>query len=395
MSLKRISAYAPLALFALLLATPSFGQGPLGMQLFAPADVSTFGGLQEPNEGYFFQFDILWWSISRPQTQTVGDAALNGTGRLAWKNNLESFTQYNNLTTGDMDSKFSLGTKYEFGRVEDGNGWLCNYFELKTQVQDFEYANPTILFAEQVTATGKILDGPVPDSLVDLPVPLVYYNVKLHNRTSVWGTELMYLHRAMTCHEGSTFEILGGLRFIDFLDKFNVEIGEPSEDQSAIGYPSVLQNSAWYTQAENRVFGPQIGLRWFKKQGRWMLSSEGRFLAGFNAQTIRQQYQIGDTSVLNPTAGTDYIPSDLTAQGSNHSAFASEFSPTVELRAEARYQMTRALSLHAGWTGLWIGNVARANAVVDYYVPTMGIDMTKNTQNLLMNGLTLGIDFNR
>ena len=48
----------------LLLAAPSFGQGPLGMQIFAPADLSTFGGEHEPNEGYFFQFDGLYWSIS-------------------------------------------------------------------------------------------------------------------------------------------------------------------------------------------------------------------------------------------------------------------------------------------------------------------------------------------
>jgi hypothetical protein len=218
--------------------------------------------------------------------------------------------------------------------------------------------------------------------------------VAIHNRTTSWGTEVMYLHRFDTCHEGSTFEFLGGVRYIDFNDRFGVEVGESNDNQPAIEYPSLLQNSYWYTQVDNRIVGPQVGLRWFKQQGRWMLSSECRFLAGFNSQSAHQQYQLGDPAILNPGSG-DYIPSAFTAHGSNNSAFASEFSPTVELRIEARYQLTKCLSLHGGWTGLWIGNVARASALVDYQLPNMGLDMSKNRQDLLMNGLTVGVDFNR
>ena len=47
-------------------------KGRLGFQIFAPADVSTFGGEQEPNEGYFFQFDGLYWSISAPEVVPIG-----------------------------------------------------------------------------------------------------------------------------------------------------------------------------------------------------------------------------------------------------------------------------------------------------------------------------------
>ena len=59
------------ALVSLLMASMTFGQDGLeGMQLGAPADCSTFGGPIEPNEGYFFQYDILYWSVSAPKTTT-------------------------------------------------------------------------------------------------------------------------------------------------------------------------------------------------------------------------------------------------------------------------------------------------------------------------------------
>jgi len=33
------------------------------------------------------------------------------------------------------------------------------------------------------------------------------------------------------------------------------------------------------------------------------------------------------------------------------------------------YQITRAISFHAGWTGLWLDGIARGDAVIDYYSP--------------------------
>ena len=80
---------------------------------------------------------------------------------------------------------------------------------------------------------------------------------------------------------------------------------------------------------------------------------------------------------------------------STHDAYARVFSPQVELRLEGRYEITRAISFHAGWTGFWMDNIARANAVVNYTVPAMGIDLSDNKQNLLINGLTIGFDVNR
>ena len=86
--------------------------------------------------------------------------------------------------------------------------------------------------------------------------------------------------------------------------------------------------------------------------------------------------------MLGPTATTN-------------SAFLQEFSPIVELRLEGRYQITQALSFHAGWTGMWIDNIARASSVIEYTIPTLGFDTSQNRENLFINGVTVGFDINR
>ena len=103
---------------------------------------------------------------------------------------------------------------------------------------------------------------------------------------------------------------------------------------------------------------------------------------------------------LNPgvNANGTYTPFEPTVMAhttATHVEYARELSPAVELRVEGRYQITRAISFHAGWTGMWMDGIARASSMVDYTVPAMGIDMSDNRQSLFVNGLTLGFDVNR
>ena len=72
-----------------------------------------------------------------------------------------------------------------------------------------------------------------------------------------------------------------------------------------------------------------------------------------------------------------------------------EWSPVAELRAELRFQVTRSVSLRAGWTGTWVDGIARPSNMVNYEVAYMGINGNGNRQDVFINGLTLGIDVNR
>ena len=98
-------------------------------------------------------------------------------------------------------------------------------------------------------------------------------------------------------------------------------------------------------------------------------------------------------------ASGQHSPITPTAMGptwATHDAYTHVFTPLVELRLEGRYQITRAISFHAGWTGFWMDNIARANAVINYQVPAMGIDLSSAKQTEpLINGLTIGFDINR
>ncbi len=404
MLFNRTTSRLVLGLLLLMAASPCLAQGPLGMQIFAPADVSTYGGGEEPNEGYFFQFDGLYWSITPPKVHTVGSTSTST--QEVFYNPLYSRFQSSTLDTSVFKSEFSPGNRIEFGRMEDRNGWMVGIYQLRDQTQDYLAPSADIVFNDEPNIlyppdpqTRGLLYGNVendPDNPPAFrPLPTNFTNVYLENAIDTWGVEANYIHRFLTGHHGGTFELFLGARYFEFNDNFNVSTGTSSEGLLA---PSFLGGSYWNTEAQNHVVGPQVGLRWFKKQGRWMFNAEGRFLAGINYQNIQQQVSIGPN--LNPgqTADGTYTPFQpllLAPTSATHVEYAREFTPTVELRVEGRYQITRAISFHAGWTGTWMDGIARASSVVVYDVPAMGIDPTDNRENVFMNGVTIGFDVNR
>lgn len=421
MPFKRTNSCVAVGLVFLFLATaPALGQGPLGLQLFAPADLSTYGGGQPPSEGYFFQFDFLYWSISGPQVKPIG---FNGTNLVYYGPHPTGATdpidntqiQGNTLDTSGIGDKFSAGNRIEFGRVENRNGWLVSIYQQRDQTQGNVYAGAGIVFDDPDSAGSRahpLIYGNVNnDASTDPPytppffarLPVVFSTVFVESAVDTWGVEADYMHRFKTGHHGGTFELLMGARYYEFNDNFNVRTGP---DNGTTTVPSFLADSYWDTQAANHVIGPQIGLRWSRKQGRWSFNTEGRFFAGINCQTITQQAAIGPNLNPGPNPDGTYPPFEPVAMarvtGSDY-ASSTEFSPAIELRLEARYQITRAISFRAGWTGMWMGGIARANGLIDYSITdrvtgaekALGIDMTDNLQDLFVNGVTIGFDVNR
>jgi hypothetical protein len=71
-------------------------------QFFAPADVGTFGGYPEPNIGFFFSYERLYWNVQRSET----DAA-------------------------PYEGDFTWGNRVDFGYMMDtDHGWLVSAFHL-------------------------------------------------------------------------------------------------------------------------------------------------------------------------------------------------------------------------------------------------------------------------
>jgi hypothetical protein len=82
----------------------------------------------------------------------------------------------------------------------------------------------------------------------------------------------------------------------------------------------------------------------------------------------------------------------MRATAFSHGLREQEFSPVAELRLQAAYSVTSSLSLRAGYTGSFVGNIRRAAPSVRYRLPDMGYQ-DAGTQNLLINGLDLGVEF--
>jgi hypothetical protein len=412
MPFNRLSSRAALVLLVLLLAAPSFGQGPEGLQIFAPADVSTMGGDIQPNEGWFFQFDGLYWTISQPNVAPLGFPGLTRNVALGVFDN-DIRTDSNTIDTSIFTNQFSPGDRFEFGRVEDRNGWMMTIYQLRDQEQDVVVPQGTITFQDQPFGPfgEQHLEGlidPLPNGL--FPLPVVISNVAINHSVDTWGVELMYLHQFRACHEGSMFEFFAGPRYLEFNDRFGVTIGAAT---TATTVPDFLAGSSWTNSAMNHVIGGEIGTRWSKKRGRWMLNAEGRFLAGMNQQNIHQQVNFGPllnpgiVSTVHNAAGQPitefgsarWFPWLMGGTTNTYDASPQVWCPGIELRLEARYQITSAVSFHAGWTGLWLGGIARGDATIDYTLHSdgtvFGIDTTRNRESLFMNGLTLGFDVNR
>jgi hypothetical protein len=397
----------------MLAAAPALAQGPQGMQIFGLADVSTYGGDQPKNEGYFFKFDGLWWSITPPKVHQIGfpdtREVYYGPHPLFPGDYSDERTQSNTLDTSMFNNENRIGNRIEFGRVEDRNGWFVSIFQLRRQDQFFTAPAADMVFNDPVggesgepllygNVNGDSSSTPPYDPPIFKNLPVTFYNLLLENSIKTWGVEANYLHRFRTMHAGGTFEMFLGARYFELVDTFAVTTGA---DPGGHTVPSFLAGSSWSSVAENHVVGPQLGLRWFKKQGRWTFSTEGRFLAGVNIQNIRQTVDMGPNLDPGPIATEDgtyyrpFQPKVMAHTTATHVAYEREWCPAVELRLEASYQITRSISFSAGWTGMWMDNLARASSVIDYTVPAFGVNVADNREDIFMNGLTVGFNVNR
>lgn len=169
MLFNRTKACVAAGLMVLLFAAPGFGQGPLGLQLFAPADNHDMGTGPEPNEGYFFQFDGLYWAITPPDTKVIGVPGL--TRNVAYGphpyNVLDPLsdiqTESNTLDTSQLKAQFSVGDRFEFGRIEDRNGWFMSIFQVRDQSEQFLIPAANVVFNDPPFGPHgeQLLEGPV------------------------------------------------------------------------------------------------------------------------------------------------------------------------------------------------------------------------------------------
>ncbi len=450
MLLTRTKVWLTTWVLTLLMGSSVLAQGVQDMTLFAPADLSTYGGGIRPREGLFFNFDYLYWGATVPDRTSIGDAELGKSGVTVFigPSAEESYTEFNSTNTGFIKTKFAGGQRFEIGNIKEHHGWLLGGFQMQMAAQTLIVRDSHVLFQDTLAASGTgFLEGFVDENgafTVDghYPrLPTVFNYLKARHEIQPWGMEFNYLYRTHPGHHGGIFEFMLGVRYLDVRDAFRVygldapptnptlassggsststsvttvqqgvpttggndntggggtdiigrTNGVPAAPVAWIDQPNILADSYWNTVVDNQMVGPQIGLRHFQTWGRWTLVTEGRFCAALNSQNYSQDGLIG--SKLHP--GEDGLPLIAQATSFTHSAHRYEFSPISELRVEALLEITKTISIGAGWNGMYMGNIARAANSIRYEVPYMGIRTDNNQQDLFMNGLNLKLIINR
>jgi hypothetical protein len=161
------------------------------------------------------------------------------------------------------------------------------------------------------------------------------------------------------------------------------------------GLGSPLQVGAWDTYTANNMVGPEFSLLFESQQGRWLWTSEFKFTAGFNWQNnlynganfpnslgadyLRATLQLSNappTQTSNQTGGsTQQNPPppmflQLYGIGQNNAVNRAEhrfvFTPIGEWRLGGQFRVSEAIRLHAGYTGMWLGSIARASTNTGY-----------------------------
>ncbi len=410
--------------------------GPHGFQHnaqpFAPADISDYGTGPKPKLGWFFSYDRLIWTLSKPSTETIGSVAAQTTIIV---NDQPVFIQ-NSFTTDFLKSDWANGNRFEIGYMDtDDHGWLVGVIDHVRQSQAFDLAAGQILFNDPNGVLRGFLDQnadgfdddlngnnvfgrdgidlgtpnptpppdfvPPPDGIPDTPAPVdlgdlqtfppLFDAVLVGSRTIVNGVEVMRTYRAPRLHNGGNFELLYGVRFLQIDDWFGI---------TALG--GIMDRTSIESRVQNNIVGPQIGGRWYLQRGRWIVSAEGRFMAGTDFENLRQKSLIATNATggivgdgTTPIGNVRNAPLNLTPYGAQSTQTDYEFAPAGEIRFQAAYQVTRAVALKIGYTALYVDGITRASNRINYTLPELGITTGGSNQDMFMQGLNLGVEVNR
>lgn len=249
---------------------------------------------------------------------------------------------------------------------------------------------------------------PPPDGIPDTAAPtdfgdLVYFPIYFErlyarNETRVQGIELMRVWRRSPFRRWGLIEFFGGARYFNLRDDFRVAgmggVLNPNLNivpaDGDYGWDPT-DGSYWNTEVDNNIVGGQIGGRLLHKMHRLTFIGEVRGFAGVNFQNFDIFGRLGNG--LLP--GNDNQPVDLGDTAFHDSDNTTEFVPGGELRFNLNYQVTSALQLQAGWTGMYFNGLARAANSIDYRIPDMRITTEDNSQDLFVQGVTFGVEINR
>lgn len=400
MSVKYKGSWLAAWVVVLMAGTSAFAQdGIEDMQLFAPYESSSYGGGHRANQGFFFTMEGCYWSMTGPQVATIGYTPIDD--RQVWWQNLDGTSnqsaytmQGNSLDTSFLSSDFTGGTRIEFGNIEGHTGWFFSWVNMHAMVQQYEARNAEVYFADPDSLiVGAVTDGFHTPTVAYIRAAGVSYDYTVTRyRTKFWTVEADYVYRMHPTQNGGQIEWQLAPRYVEFNERLDFYGGTDPGLFGGGSNAGTLNVTEIHNEAQNHLIGPQFGVRWIKTKDRWSLAVRGALSPMWNMQSIRQSGYIGSNSSAN------LAPLAYQTTSFNSSARLNEFSALGEFRVEAKYQLTSMATLSAGWTGIFVTNLARPGNMINWTVDTqnmMGIITENNRQDVFVNGLTVGLEINR
>lgn len=344
---------------------PDFATG----ELFAPLDLSAYGSGPRPNEGYFFNYDYLRWVIQAPPARSVGLGAIQPAQ--------QDEILVSSLDTSGFESEFNDGSRVEFGYMMNKKGLLFSGFT--------SYANDVVEVGASTTTGTEgaviIFNDPFAFSGSD-SVALIVEQIRAENKTDLWGGEIMRTWRMPRAQRpfAPTLDLMLGMRYMLFEDDFFVTF-----ESTAMGQDNLIA-----TEGNNNLVGPQVGVRYYQQWGPFSFATEGRFFAAWNFQDLKQRVELDPAAAAAIAAlgAGSAIPNAYT----NHRDEA-EFAPAGEFRVEGAYLVTNKVRVRAGWTGMYLSNIARPSNMVDYSIGRFGF-LDENSYEVFTHGIHIGVEVN-
>lgn len=392
---------------------------------FAPAETSSYGKGPKPNIGYFFSYERLYWSPGSPEKAYVGSE----TGPIPFFPGdalLGSF-----FPNGpSVDNRFITahgmwGNRWELGYTDvDDYGWLVSVLDHVSQGTYRSDFNPAFMLGDPNGITDGIVNFPLSSNTniqvpVNVgPIPAIAEELLMKNLLQLNGTEITRFYRARQLHNGAFFEVMYGVRWFNINDTFSASLTGNGDQGESVAFPegdylstsgvtetvngtsatftqNIFDGTTWSMRANNNLIGPQIGFRLFRQRQRWITSMSARFLAAANFQNLQLKTDIGSASTINQAALNDNMLTNFRGLGSDIQEYTTTFSPMGELRVNVAYNVTRAVNITVGYTGLVVGNISRASNSIDYDAVNL-IGIKRNTDQLFWtNGLDFGVAINR
>jgi hypothetical protein len=179
--------------------------------------------------------------------------------------------------------------------------------------------------------------------------------IAIDQRTRLWGFEANALTSVLD-DSVLRLNLLAGLRTVG-LD-MSQEI--TFETQRLDRFDTVLSSDKFATR--NRFFGGQVGVQAGTNWGPWTFDFTGKVAVGNTRQTV----DISGGEILNRGPGPQFAPVGVLAQQSNIGHYTRNvFGVVPEVGLTVGYQINDSVRVYAGYTLLYMNNVALPGAQID------------------------------